>query len=71
MRGLVPVGHGPVEEGVHGVDVRVQVLRRLHDVVNVPEEIEIDELIGMELPYSSVSLFLKCYKIHEICYKTQ
>ena len=29
------VCHGPVEEVVHGADVRVEVLGRLHDVVDV------------------------------------
>jgi len=30
------VGHGPVEEAVHLVDVHVEVLRRLDDEVDVP-----------------------------------
>ena len=33
---LSPVGHGPVEEAVHLVDVHVEVLRRLDDEVDVP-----------------------------------
>ncbi len=32
-----PVGHGPVEEPVHRGNVHVDVLGRLHDVVNVSE----------------------------------
>ena len=33
---VLPVGHCPVEEAIHGVDVHVQVLGRLHDEMDVP-----------------------------------
>jgi len=39
-----PVGHGPVEEPVHGLDVHVDVLGRLHDVVDISAHVTNDKL---------------------------